>query len=132
MALLPNATKPFGLAFFPLIQKGDSEAAYPQMPSFEIREAVSKFLQKGTMPKVMADHKGLFSKLKRIEESGADALTPPTSTAAPRWPDAKPSPQPTSVEASEGNHAFVKLSGVDYFKIKNKNVSRGYSIRVFG
>ena len=109
VAMLPNATKPFGLAFFPLLQKGDSEAAYPQMPSFEMREAVSKFLQRGTMPKVMADHKGLLSKLKRIEESGADALTPPASTAALRWPDAKPSPQPTSVEASEGNTMFCQI-----------------------
>ena len=40
--------KLFGLACFPLIQKGDSKASYPQMPSFEMREAVSKFQQRGT------------------------------------------------------------------------------------
>ena len=101
-SLLPNAAKKFGLSFYPLLQKGDCDAPFPQSPSFPLREAVSKLLQTGATAKVMGDLAKLEAKLKKLREKGTDELSHP-ATPAPRWPDAQPSPSPDqSDENSEG------------------------------
>lgn len=101
-AMLPNATKPYGLAFFPLLVKGDKDVPFPQMASFAFRDAASKLLQKGALPKLAADITKLMAKLKKIKEKGAEALAPVT-TAVPKWPDALPSPSPEPRhESTEG------------------------------
>lgn len=100
-SLLPNASKKYGLAFLPLLQKGDASAPFPQAPSFGLREACCKLLQSGATAKVLGDVTRLEAKLKRLDEKGAEELTSPT-TPAPRWPDAKPSPSPEQQEETSG------------------------------
>ena len=120
-SLLPNAAKKYGLAFLPLLQKGDADAPFPQAPSFSLREASSKLLQTGAMAKVISDLGRLEAKLKRLEDNGAEELTAPT-TPTPKWPDAKPSPSPEQQEeSSEGRKVLLlNLNAVQVRKKKKK------------
>lgn len=92
--MMPNAPSEFGLAFMPLLQKGNKDAVFPPNKSFALRQAVAALLQTGKTPKLARDGSSLFNKWTRLSALGDEAeasLEPPT-TAALRWPDALPSP----------------------------------------
>ena len=118
--LLPNAGKKYGLAFYPLIQKGDAAAEFPAMSSFALRDAICKLLQTGKTARVLQDQARLEARLEKIEEDGVEALPAPTASA-PKWPDALPSPRPTPPdENSEGrNRVYEK-----------KRVKRGATMNI--
>ena len=103
--LLPNAVKKYGLAFYPLLQKGNTAANFPAMSSFNMRNSISKLLQTGKTAKCLSDQPRLLARLRNIEETGLDALSAPTTTA-PKWPDAQPSPTPQEPQGESEGRKF--------------------------
>ena len=104
ISMLPSAKADYGLPFLPFVQKG-SDAPFPPVSSFAIRTAMTTLIQTGVTPKMSKDASYLASKWQKLEELGAkgeDSLTP-SSTAAASWPDALPSPEPSTAH-DESEH----------------------------
>jgi hypothetical protein len=92
--LMPNSPEDYGLAFIPLLQKGDKETPFPLAANFAIRSSVASLLQTGRTPKFARDITSLLNKWTKLEGLGdkaKDSLMAPT-TQAKLWPNALPSP----------------------------------------
>ena len=91
--LMPNAPDDYGLAFIPLLQKGDKDLGFPKGLNFAARSSISSLLQTGRTPKFARDITSLLNKWTKLEglgDKGKDSLLPLT-TPAKQWPDAQPS-----------------------------------------
>jgi len=94
ITMLPNATKDYGLPFYPFLLKGRPDASFPQMSTFDLRSKMAALLLTGSTPKLAKDAAYLgakWDKLKDLGDKGEESLTC-SSTSAPAWPDARPTP----------------------------------------
>ena len=92
--LMPNAHEEYGLAFMPLLQKGDKESSFPPGVSYAVRSSIAALLQTGRAPKFARDITSLqnkWTKLEGLGDKGRDSLMMPSSPAK-QWPSALPSP----------------------------------------
>lgn len=110
--LMPNAPDEYGLAFMPLLMKGNREGVFPKGICFAIRDKASSLLQTGRTPRFARDITSLLNKWKKLEGLGdkaQDSLVPPT-TPAKAWPSALPSPdQPGGEAEPEGMGSLLYL-----------------------
>ena len=109
--LMPNAHEEYGLAFMPLLQKGDKESSFPPGVSYAVRSSIAALLQTGRAPKFARDITSLQNKWIKLEglgDKGRDSLLPPSSPAK-QWPSALPSPALDLDDSEHNGMKFVSL-----------------------